>query len=97
MSIFNVTLEFAKAIGAFTVIGGAALAVANYTELRPIVVKEFKSVQVQIEELSKSQLYIQFQWLQEKEKREGLTFDERQTMCRIARVLDFRGIAGCGF
>ena len=67
----------------------------DYTDLRPVLIREYRVSQQQIEEMSKSILLIRFQNLMEQRERGGLGFADQQELCRIARVLGFVGVPGC--
>lgn len=72
-----------------------AWAALDYTDLRPVLVKEFRTSQQQLEEMSKSILLLRFQNLMEARERGGLGFSDQQELCRISRVLGFVGVPGC--
>jgi len=68
---------------------------ADYTEVRPVILKEFKLRMAQMESLEKQVWLQRFLFLQTKQQNGGLTFLEQQEMCQIARNLGFTGVPGC--
>lgn len=73
-----------------TLFFGGLYAFGNDSGYRPILKREFQTVQMQLDELSRAQLYQRFWVLSEKKKREPLTTDELLDMCRIASALEFK-------
>jgi len=95
--------SIAAAISAITTV---AWGFGEFTGVRPAMIKELQSVQLQligdldsaksqIDQLSNSLLLLQFQDLMKKREYAPLTFIEQQEMCRIARVLGYVGVPGC--
>ena len=95
ISTSNILLAGAL-FGAVSSMGYGTWKVLDYTELRPITLKEYHITQQQLDGLSNSYLLIRFQILMEKRKQQGLvSFEEQQEICRIARVLGYVGVPGC--
>ena len=88
-------LTTAAVLAACATIIGTTWAALDYTDLRPILSREFRVTQQQLEDQSKSILLIRFQLLMQKKKQGLWTFDDQQELCRIARVLGYVGVPGC--
>lgn len=71
--------------------------VEDWTETRPVILRELKQAQLQIDQLSKSTVYLQFKWLSEKAKQPiPLSPEEQRDLCQSAKVLGFPPpIQGC--
>ncbi len=102
----KVLLKAAAIVTAVSVVGGAGWAVGDYTEIRPIIKKEFlvsqnefqTSQQMLLEQIQQNQqitLLLQFKVLEEKRKYSYLTFDEIQERCQIAETLKYVLVDGC--
>lgn len=90
-------IKIAGVVTALSVIAGTAWAIGDYTELRPVVKREFKMVQAQMESTNKAILLLQFSILDQKRQQGALTFLETQQYCSIARELGYVNVPGCGF
>lgn len=101
-----VIIKASTLLGAIVALGGAAWAVGEYTETRPVVLKEFKLAQADSTQVLKgliesqsqmttSLMELQYQTLTLKRKSGALDFYEEQTRCRIAKKLDYTQIEGC--
>lgn len=82
-------------VAALSSMSYAAWSALDYTELRPVLIREYRITQQAIDEIGKSVLLLRFQNLMEAQKRGGLSFADRQELCRIARVLGYVGVPGC--
>lgn len=95
-------------VGAITLATGAYY-VTDYTEVRPIIKKEYRlaqeditknlqQLQEQIQSNSRANVYLQFQVLSEKQKitQAPLSFEEQRQLCSAAEILDYSGVQGCG-
>lgn len=70
----------------------------DYTEVRPALLKELHMAQMQIEELSKGQVLLQFNMLMEKYKMQGyLDQSDQMQLCTAAQVLGYplSAVPGC--
>jgi hypothetical protein len=88
-------LKAAALLAAVTAICGSAWAFMDYTEVRPVMIREFRVAQQQLEDMSQSVLLLQFQLLLETKKFRELTVEEQIRLCRIAEALKFPGAPGC--
>lgn len=99
MNSFVVTsvIETGKFVAAIGVVSGAMYTVGDSTGYRPIIKNEFRLVMEQMQQNSQAVLQIQFQLLEEKRQRGGLTFLELQQYCDLAKTLGYVQVPGCGF
>jgi hypothetical protein len=107
MSITQIAAIYSAVLG---LAGGAWLAL-DYTETRPVILKEFNEAQADSAEvmkglleqqtlmqkqLSTSVMELQFQTLDMKRKQAGhLEWSDHQNYCRIAKRLDYVNVEGC--
>lgn len=90
-------IEIGKFIAALGIVSGAAYTVGDSTGYRPVIKTELQLVMEQSEQNSQAILFIQFQLLDEKRQRGGLTFLELQQYCDVAKKLGYVSVPGCGF
>lgn len=89
-------IKLGGTVSALLMMGGLLWAAGDKTGYRPVIKAEFMTVEQQLEQMSKSVLLLQFQYLMaKKESGGGLTFDEQQQLCRISYALGFVGVPGC--
>lgn len=69
----------------------------DYTEIRPIIKREFKVALTQTEQNTQALLWIKFQILDDKFKKGGLSLDEMKERCDIAKILNYPStfVPGC--
>jgi ribosomal protein L29 len=91
-------IKLGAIVTAMVVISGATVKALDYTDLKPVLSRDFRpaiaQLEAQIENLSQAQLLLKFQQLEQKLKFGPLSFEEAQERCRIARVLDY-DVPGC--
>jgi hypothetical protein len=86
----NRYLKLTSILAATATAAGIIWAVADYTEVRPVIVKEFNEQISVVQNNSHSILLIRFQFLKSKQKiTQLLTFEELNEMCAIAQELGF--------
>jgi hypothetical protein len=99
MEKFSGIIKASTIVGALLVLSGATVSALEYTDLKPVLSRDFRpalaQLEAQIENLSNAQLLIRFQQLEQKLKFGALSFEESQERCRIARVLTYVGVPGC--
>ena len=88
-------LRLAGLIVAATTIGTTTWYVGDFTGVRPVYKKEILFVQSEIDQLTQNQLWIQFNFLMQKRQFGGLTFEEQQQLCKVAKLLNYVGVPGC--
>lgn len=92
-------IQIGASVTALLVITSAAVGALEYTDMKPVLNRDFRSVlaqlEAQIENLSQAQLLIRFQQLEQKLAFAPLSFEEAQERCRIARVLAYVNVPGC--
>ena len=89
-------VRIAAIITACSVVGGAAWGIADYTETRPVLEREFVKLQQQAEDMSQSILAVRFWLLMDRLKINGqLTLEEQRELCKLAKELQYIGIPGC--
>jgi len=91
----NTILKAAAILTASTTLASAAWIAGDYTEVRPVLLKEFHQLAEESAQVNKAVLLIRFQLLMEKSKFQPLDFDDQQELCRIAKELQFSGVPGC--
>ncbi len=83
--------------GAITGIG-TIWAALDWLDVRPVLARELKEVQAQIQTLTDKQILIEWSQLDAKLKQNGgLDFQEKQRYCSLSRALGYVGIPECGF
>jgi ribosomal protein L29 len=99
IDLFSGVTKTGAVVGSLGVIVAGIASTLAFTDLKPVLARDFRIVQAQLEaqidNLSKAQLLIRFQQLEQKLKFGPLTFDEEQERCRIARVLGYVNVPGC--
>lgn len=96
----------AAILAAVSSISWAGWKAGEYTELRPVILKEYieyqiqqqefiKQLQVQQSQTLQSILQLRFQTLMLQKQYGQLTFAEQQELCRVAKTLEFVGVPGC--
>lgn len=96
----------AATLAGITSISWAGWKAGDYTELRPVILKEYIEYQLQqqqfIEKLQEQQaqtlqsvLQLRFQTLMLQKQYGALTFAEQQELCQVAKTLEFVGVPGC--
>jgi hypothetical protein len=92
MEKFSGIIKAGSIMGAILVLTGATVKALDYTETRPIPLKEFKVVQN-----SQATLLIRYQLLDAKRRLQALTVEESIERCQIAVVLNYplQVIGGC--
>lgn len=83
--------------GGFTaIIGAAGIMVAGLDAagFRPALISEVRAIDQTVQQVAVNVSLLRFQYLEEKQKRGGLTPAERREFCALARQLGFRE-AGC--
>lgn len=92
-------IQISATVTACLALTATAWGALEYTDLKPVLSRDFRPalamLEAQIENLSKAQLLIRFQQLDQKLKFNPLTFEEDQERCRIARVLNYVNVPGC--
>jgi len=88
-------LKAAGLLAASTTLASAAWVAGDYTEIRPVLLKEFHQLAEESAQINKAVLLIRFQLLMERAKFQPLDFDDQQELCRIAKELQFSGVPGC--
>lgn len=95
----NKLVKYGVAAGAFSSILAVAWPVLSYSELYPILAKSYNIAQVQtdqqLEEMSKAILHLKYMNLLNEKNNGGLSFNDQQEFCRIARVLGYTKAPGC--
>lgn len=102
--------DIAKIIGLG--VGGMSLVTAtyyaaDYTEIRPIIKKEYRlaqeditktlqQLQQQIQSNSQATVFLQFRILSDKQKTQPLSYDEQRQLCTAGNILGYTGVPGCG-
>jgi hypothetical protein len=88
-------IQISATVAAVAALATTLWAAGDYLAVRPIIKREFVQVQAQVEQLSQAMLRVQFENLMRKREYGGLTFDEQQTLCRIAKALGYVGVPRC--
>lgn len=92
-------LKAAAYVTAIGILLSASVSVLAFTDLKPVLTRDFRptiaQLEAQIDNLSKAQLLIRFQQLEQKMKFGALTFEELQERCRIVRILNYVSVPGC--
>jgi hypothetical protein len=99
-------LKAVGAIGACIPVAVAAWYAGDYTEMRPVIKKEYLEAQADSTEILKglveqqsqmttSVMELQFQTLTLKRKAGALDWSEEQDRCRIAKRLEYFNTVGC--
>jgi hypothetical protein len=99
-------VKAAGIVTACVTIGGAAWYAGDYTELRPVIKKEYLEAQAdsteilkglveQQQQMTTSVMELQFQTLNLKRKAGALDWSEEQDRCRIAKRLEYFNTEGC--
>lgn len=81
-------------VTALSVTVGGVFAGLEYTGLRPVVLKEFAELQLQVQSNSQTLALQRWQWLNEKRRIQGLSIIEQIEYCKLSRLLGIRG-EGC--
>jgi len=98
--------ETAIILAALGAIGTAAWAFGTATGYRPALISELhesesklvqsdKNTEQTLENLSNAMLLIRLQLLMKERELGGLSFQDQQELCRIARILSYVGVPGC--
>lgn len=85
----------AATIAALTLIGSTLWAATDFTGVRPALKYELKKIEQILDQNNLAILQIRFQLLMEKKNFGGLTFNEQQELCAIARTLNYVNIPDC--
>lgn len=99
--MFDGLIYWSKVAAAVGLLGGMALGVGDYTELRPPTLKEIRAelspMKVQIKQIADTTLLLRWQLLNSKRLYGGgLTFEELREFCALSRELGYIGIPECG-
>lgn len=90
----NRFVKWSATLAAVVAICTTVWAAADYTEVRPVIKKEFLlAMQVQ-KTLSDNLLLLRFQFLMQKKEYGGLSLQEKLELCQLARQLNF-AVEGC--
>jgi flagellar motor component MotA len=97
MEKFSGIIKAGSIMGAFLVLTGATVKALDYTETRPVILKEFRVVMDQVQQNTQATLLIRYQLLDAKRKSGTLTVEESIERCQIAMVLNYplSVIGGC--
>jgi hypothetical protein len=87
--------KIAASIAALTLIGSTLWAAGDFTGVRPVVKYEMIRIQQILDQNNLAILQIRFQLLMEKKQFGGLTFEEQQELCSIARTLGYVNVPDC--
>ena len=82
-------VKFSAVLGAFVAISSTLWAAADYTEVRPVIKKEFIVVLETQKLLSDNILLLRFQILMQKKEMNQLSLQEKLELCKIAKQLNF--------
>lgn len=88
-------LSFSGLLAALIAIGTAAWAAMDYTQIRPVLLREFAQLEQSQQQTVQSLLLLRFQFLMQKLTYGGLTFAEQQELCQVALQLNYVGVPGC--
>ena len=91
----NWILRTAAIVAALSVIGTTLWAAGDYTGIRPVMKNELIKIQQTLDQNNLILLQLRFQVLMQKKQYGGLTFQEQQELCSIARTLGYVGVPGC--
>lgn len=83
-------VKFSAILGAIVAISSTLWAAADYTEVRPIIKKEFKVVMETQKMLSDNLLLLRFQFLMQKKELNQLSLQEKLELCKISKQLNFK-------
>lgn len=90
-------LKVSAYVAAMTAIAAPAWAIAAYLHVTPVLTRDIEQIQLQIEQLSKSELALEFGQLIQKRGYGGLTPDEQRRLCQLGMALNYAlaTVPGC--
>lgn len=91
----NYIIKTGAVIGALALISSTIWAAADYTEVRPVIKKEMLAMMETQKQLTDNLLSLRFQLLMQKKNYGGLTFQEKQELCKTSKTLGYIGVPGC--